>query len=49
MNAAEATHTVYWRWVYEVNEAGNTADTTLGEAGTDTIKVTAKITATQID
>lgn len=49
MNAAEATHTVYWRWVYEVNEAGNTTDTNLGLKGTDTIKVTATITATQID
>lgn len=49
MNAAEATHTVYWKWAFEVNEAGNTADTNLGLKGTDTIKVTATITATQID
>ena len=48
-NGAEATHTIQWRWVFEVDENGNTVDTTLGTAGTDTITVTAKVTATQVD
>lgn len=45
-NGAEATHTIYWRWTFDGNDA---TDTDLGSVGTDTIEVTAVITATQID
>lgn len=45
-NGAEATHTVYWRWVFNGNDS---TDTDLGLVGTDTIEVTATITATQIN
>ena len=43
------TITVQWKWDYYVNAAGDTADTTLGTAGTAVLKVTAAITATQVD
>ena len=60
MNGGVATINVYWRWVFEVaddaatttdNETTirNEADTVLGTTGTDTVKVEAKITATQVD
>ena len=45
-NGGEATHTVYWRWVFNGDD---TTDTNLGLVGTDTIEVTATITATQIN
>ncbi len=40
---------VEWKWVYEVDDAGNTTDTTLGEAGTAKVVVAGKVIATQID
>jgi len=43
------TVTVQWKWTYSVDEAGDTADTTLGIGGTAVLKVTAAITATQVD
>lgn len=51
---ASATVTVYWKWNYEGNPAGDTADTALGKAaagGTNVpgIFVSAKVTATQVD
>ena len=50
---ASAEVNVLWQWVYEVNEAGNTADTLLGiAAASDTapaVEVTMAVTATQID
>lgn len=44
---------VLWQWVYEVSEAGNTADTVLGIAAASgtapAVEVTMAVTATQID
>ena len=44
---------VLWQWVYEVNDAGNTADTLLGIAAASgtapAVEVTMAVTATQID
>lgn len=48
-----ATVTVYWKWDYFVNDAGDTADTDLGKAaggaGVPGITVHATVTATQVD
>ena len=41
--------TVYWRWAFYENEAGDQADTNLGIKGTDTIEVTLKVILTQVD
>lgn len=49
--------TIYWRWAFEGNSTAtgrlaaqtDATDTNLGEIGTDTVTVKAKITATQID
>ena len=56
MNGAEADIAIKWRWTFEGKDSVNYAtsqsdvtDTTLGTAGTATITVSAKITATQID
>ena len=46
MNNATATITVQWRWLFNGDD---TTDTTLGTTGTDTITVSAKVTATQVD
>ena len=43
------TITVQWKWDYYVNADGDTADTTLGTDGEAVLKVTAAITATQVD
>ena len=46
----EASHTVSWQWVFTKDNAGDTADTLMGNADTlakVTIKIT--ITATQVD
>lgn len=48
------TITVYWRWSYEKAETpvrlqSDENDTALGKAGTATVEVTAKVTATQVD
>lgn len=44
------TVTVYWRWVFEKDETGNTADTALGIADTaPTVEIAASFTATQVD
>jgi len=49
---------IQWRWAYEVQDAGSDPatysqrdeqDTTLGKAGSATLQVTAKVTATQVD
>ena len=37
-----------WKWVYEVNDAGDANDTALGIAGTDTITVDFTLSATQV-
>ena len=46
MDNATANITVQWRWLFDGDD---TTDTTLGTAGTDTITVSAKVTATQAD
>lgn len=47
---AEATDTtIYWRWAFSTDEAGDVKDTTLGIDGTATVKVTAELTAQQKD
>lgn len=47
-DATGLTTTIYWQWAYEVDAAGNTADTTAGESGASlTIPVT--ITGTQLN
>ncbi len=48
MGSAEVEIKVYWRWVFEVNEAGNAADTALG-LNPVTGKVDAKFTFVQVD
>lgn len=52
-NGGTVTKTVKWRWAYETGTSpyteGDTADTTLGVAGTATLTVRADVTATQID
>ena len=45
-NSGTTTITVQWRWVFDGND--NT-DTALGSAATATLKVTAAVTATQVD
>lgn len=40
---------VAWQWVFNVDEAGDTADTTLGLAGTAAPSVTMDVTFTQAD
>lgn len=45
----DVTITVYWRWVFTVDAAGDTADTELGVAGTAEPSVTATVTFTQVD
>lgn len=42
----EASQTIYWRWVFE---GDNAKDTALGAAATATVKVTATVTWTQVD
>lgn len=58
MESGEATHTVYWRWVYEGTTSGahasqtDATDTTLGIAAqttAPTVTIEATITATQVD
>ena len=50
---ASAEVNVLWQWVYEVDEAGDTADTRLGIAAASgtapAVEVTMAVTATQID
>lgn len=46
---ASADVTVEWRWVYFVDEATDTTDTTLGLGGSATIRVDATVTVTQVD
>lgn len=42
--------TIQWRWAYETDEAGNTADTALGTADTaPTVEIAATFTAVQAD
>lgn len=50
-NNGTKTITVKWMWAYEQTNvaAGDAADTALGIKGTDTVTVSAKVTATQID
>ena len=56
IDAAEVTHTVYWRWVFEGTTTGahasqtDATDTSLG-MGTSapSVTITASITATQVD
>ena len=53
-NAVSDTVTLYWRWLYENGtdaelKTNDGKDTTLGEAGTATCKMTATFGATQID
>ncbi|MGN0820005.1 MAG: hypothetical protein ACI4M6_06455 [Christensenellaceae bacterium] len=40
---------VYWRWAFYTSDAQDSADTSLGAAGTASITVTANVTATQVD
>lgn len=40
---------VEWKWDYYVDDASDTADTTLGEAGTAKVIVAGKVIASQID
>lgn len=55
MTDGEDTQVVYWRWVFEGTTEGAHAgqtdgtDTALGLAGTDTVKIAASITVTQVD
>ncbi len=49
VGGADVTVTVYWRWAFFVDAAGDTADTALGTAGTATPSVEAKVTFTQVD
>lgn len=55
IGAAKTTETVYWRWAFDDTTPGKPAaqsdagDTALGVKGTDTVKVTAEITATQVN
>lgn len=42
------TITIIWNWAYEVDDAGNTADTGLGTAGSATCTVKLSMTATQV-
>lgn len=46
IGATAPTVTVHWMWAFEGNDS---VDTTLGTGGTATVKVDAKITATQVD
>lgn len=46
MDNATANITVKWRWSFAGDD---TTDTNLGTTGTDTITVSAKVTATQVD
>ena len=39
--------TIYWRWTFYVDDAGDTSDTTLGN-GTASLKINASFTATQV-
>lgn len=39
---------VYWKWVFYVDAAGDTADTTLGLAGTAEVETTIAVTASQV-
>ena len=48
MDSAEVAITVYWRWVFHVDAAGDTADTNLG-LNLETGKVDAKFTFVQVD
>lgn len=53
VGAAEKTIKVQWKWAFEADNeaekaARNTADTTLGTAGTAQVTVAAAITATQV-
>ena len=45
-NSGTTTITVQWKWDFNGND---TTDTTLGKDGTATLKVSAKVTATQVD
>lgn len=45
---AGKTYTLEWEWVNTDDATNNTADTTLGQAGTATVTVNATITASQI-
>lgn len=52
MGASSAKKTVYWRWVYYEDAAGDVADTALGFAANTsaaTVQVTATVTVTQVD
>lgn len=49
MTSGTATKTVYWRWSFYEDDAQDTADTTIGVAGTATVAVTATATFTQAD
>lgn len=44
------THTIGWYWTFDVNDAGNTEDTTMGNVKDDlVVKLVITITATQVD
>ena len=43
---ATTTVTVRWKWIFDGDDV---FDTTLGSAATATLKVDAKVTATQVD
>lgn len=49
MNGGAAQYTVKWRWAFSNGDAADQADTTLGVAGTASIKVRATVTFTQVD
>lgn len=47
---ADTEHTITWDWAYSVDEAGDKADTAMGnKADLDDVTVTIAITATQVD
>lgn len=46
MTNGQAVYTIEWQWVID---GDNAVDTALGVVGTDTIKVEAKVTFTQVD
>jgi hypothetical protein len=47
---ANATCAIGWKWTFHDSEAGDVADTAMGNAGDlDDVKIVITITATQID
>ena len=48
--ANDAVHTVEWQWIFSADDAGDIADTAMGnKAALDEVKIVITITATQLD